>query len=124
MKVSTYKDDLDAYANMQRLLAENKVVGVALDGVELNPLHVFGANEEAGTVEIAVLGPTGQLQADPRYPPEIQIVHNRKQLQKEKGYKKTRPKVIPSRMLTKTMHGIVKITITDAPPAPVVEANK
>lgn len=117
MKFSAYDDDTEAHEVMKALLASGKQVVVTFDGVPLNPDHVLSANEEAGTVEVAVLGPTGNLQADPNSKPEITIIHGIKKARAEKGYKKTKPVIKPSRVITEIKKGLVQITVTDKPVA-------
>lgn len=136
MKISSYPEDKEAHEQWQALIAEGKAVVVILNGVALNPGQVFGADEEAGTVDVAVLGEGGQLQRDPKYPDQIVIDHDRRKRHNDKlilaGKDKLGPgamapksrkhKVVPGRILTRRVKGVVKIIVTDPVPAPEAKA--
>lgn len=125
MKICSYEDqDKEAYDNWQRLLKDG-IVQVVLNDANLHMPHVFGANEEEGTVEIAVLTEDGHLQADPKHPEQIVIDHGRRARHnaklKEAGKEPLPPgaiapksrkhKVMPGRVLTKTHRGKVDIVV-------------
>lgn len=125
MKICSYPDlDEEAYANWERLRKQG-AVQVTLDGAKLNMNQVFGANEEEGTVEIAVLTEEGHFKADPKHPEQIMIDHSRRARHnaklKEAGKeplgagasspKTKKHKVIPGRVLTRTHRGKVEIIV-------------
>jgi hypothetical protein len=127
MKICSYEDlDKEAYDNWQRMLKEG-IVQVIFNDTNLHMPHVFGANEEEGTVEVAVLTEEGHLKADPKHPEKIMIDHGRRAAHnaklKEAGKEPLQPgaiapksrkhKVLPGRVLTKTRKGKVEIIVLE-----------
>lgn len=125
MKICSYEDqDKAAFDNWERM-RKTGVVQVLLNDTRLDMRHVFGANEEEGTVEIAVLTEDGHQRADPKHPEQIMIDHGRRKRHNDKlkeagkeplapgaiAPKSKRHKVRPGRVLTKTHHGKVEIVV-------------